>query len=58
MSCIKYRVAVATGLLRPAVLLSLGFVLFFAQPGQAEDSPLRFFKSCNITGDYVVAGPR
>ncbi len=56
MSCIKYRVAVATGLLRPAVLLSLGFVLFVAQLGQAEDSPLRFFKSYNITGDYVVAG--
>lgn len=56
MSCIKYRVAVATGLLRPAVLLSLGLVLFVAQPGHAEDSPLRFFKSYNITGDYVVAG--
>ena len=56
MSCIKYRVAVATGLLRPAVLLSLGFVLFVAQPGHAQDSPLRFFKNYNITGDYVVAG--
>ena len=38
------------------VLLSLGFALFSAQPGQAQPEPLTFFKNYFITGDYAVGG--
>ena len=37
------------------VLLSLGFALLSAQPGQAQGS-LQFFKNYFITGDYAVGG--
>ena len=37
------------------VLLSLGFALLAAQPGQAQGS-LQFFKNYFITGDYAVGG--
>src|SRR6476659_2224664 len=51
---IKHRSAFVDGAL--PLLLAIGFVIFTSQLAHADDSPLRFFKSYNITGDYVVAG--
>ncbi len=57
MSRIKLAAAFVAGLLRrPAAFVSLGLALLFAQPGQAEADPLKFFKNYFVTGDYVVAG--
>jgi hypothetical protein len=54
MSRIKHRSAFVGGAL--PLLLAIGFVILTSQLAHADDSPLRFFKSYNITGDYVVAG--
>ena len=39
-----------------AVIISLGFLLLFAQPGRAQTNALQFYKSHFVTGDYVVGG--
>jgi hypothetical protein len=57
MSRINAGNLVPTKLLtRPVALFFLGFVLLFAQAGQADDGPLKFYKNYFVTGDYVVGG--
>ncbi len=57
MSRIKLAVKFTAALLRRPVACSfLGFALLFAQPGQAQADPLKFFKNYFVTGDYAVAG--
>ena len=43
-------------LTRAVALFALGFVVLFAQPGRADDGPLKFYKNYFVTGDYAVGG--